>query len=266
MIGYVIGDIIGSRFEFANHKTTDPYDFELFSPACKTTDDTIMSVAVMKTLLDGGDDYERNYAEFGQQYPKKGYGGRFAIWVADPDRKPYQSWGNGSGMRAGPCGWWEDTLEKTRARAIQSALPTHDHPEGIKGAEAIASAIFLARAKKTPDEIGAYIAEQFGYDLNRTTDQIRPGYTFHVSCMKSVPEAIICALESKDFEHAIRLAISIGGDTDTVAAMAGGIAEALHGVPEPILIKAIDFIEPELLQINLKFINAVKSKLAEATQ
>ena len=230
MLGAIIGDIAGSVYEFHPHKSKD---FPLFSEKSAFTDDTVMTLAVAEALMNGGaeEDYIASMQRWGRRYPDGGYGGRFFGWLFQKEPQPYNSFGNGSAMRVSPVAWFYDSLEAVENAAALSARVTHNHPEGIKGAQAIASAGFLARTGYAKSEIKNYISSQFGYDLDRTLDEIRPVYGFEVSCPSSVPEAIIAFLESGDFESAIRGAISIGGDSDTIAAMTGALAEAAYGVP-----------------------------------
>jgi len=229
MIGAIIGDVIGSRFERHNTKTKD---FELFTPQSRFTDDTVLTVAVADAILNGLD-YEETIRKYAQQYPHAGYGGTFKQWAMGLIEGPYNSWGNGSAMRVSPVGFAFNTKEEVLAEAKKTADVSHNHPEGVKGAQAIALGVFLAKQGKTKEEIKSEIVLESGYDLDRTIDQIRPDYRFDVSCAGSVPEAIISFLESTDFEDAIRTAISLGGDSDTIACMAGALAEAFYdGVPE----------------------------------
>ena len=227
MLGAIIGDIVGSVYEWNNIKTKD---FPLFSERCFFTDDTVMTVAVADALLNGGtsDAFIDAMKKFGRLYPNSGYGGRFAGWLSSDNREPYNSWGNGSAMRVAPCAWFADSLDEAESLAELSAAVTHDHPEGIKGARATAAAIYLARTGVTKAGIKDYIETKYGYDLSRTLDVIRPRYRFNESCQGTVPEAIIAFLESDGFEDAIRNAISLGGDSDTLAAITGGIAEAYY--------------------------------------
>ena len=226
MLGAVIGDIAGSRFEFDNYRHTD---FDIFSPDSDFTDDTICTVAIADWVLQGCND---NLASILQDWcraypcPKGAYGGRFSQWIEWKDPEPYNSWGNGSAMRVSAVGWAFATLEETLHFAEQSAIVTHNHPEGIKGAQAVAAAIFWARTGIGKAQIKENITRQFGYDLSQSCDQIRPHYHFNESCQETVPQAITAFLESDDFEHAIRLAVSLGGDSDTLAAITGSIAEA----------------------------------------
>ncbi|SCD21167.1 ADP-ribosylglycohydrolase [Proteiniphilum saccharofermentans] len=224
IIGAIAGDIIGSVFERNNVKTAK---FPLFSDKSDFTDDTVLTVAVADAIL-----HDKDFAEtiwkYGRKHPYRGYGGFFIEWLQSENRAPYGSYGNGSAMRVSPVGFAFDTLEEVLDVARQTAEVTHDHPEGIKGAQAVASAVFFARKGKTKDEIKQYITETFGYDLNFTLDEIRSYYTFDTTCQGSVPQAIRAFLESSDYESAIRLAISIGGDSDTIACMTGAIAAAYY--------------------------------------
>ena len=229
MIGALAGDIIGSVYEFNNIKTKE---FPLFCIESSYTDDSIMTIAVADWLLHGGD-LVRVMQYYGSKYPfpMGGYGARFNKWLHEKNPKPYNSWGNGSAMRVSAVGWKFDSLEKTLEVAKETAIVSHNHPEGIKGAQATAAAIYLARSGKSKQEIKQYIETAFSYDLDRSCDDIRPDYSFDVSCQGTVPEAIIAFLDSSDFEHAIRLAVSLGGDSDTLACITGGIAEAYYGMP-----------------------------------
>lgn len=234
MIGSIIGDIVGSIFEHRNIKITD---FKLFNFGARFTDDTVLTIATADAILNNLP-YDIAFRKWGRNYPARGYGSHFEEWLCSKDPRPYNSWGNGSAMRVGPIGFAFNDIEEVLEEAKRSAEITHNHPEGIKGAQAIAAAIFLARTGSTKSEISEHITEKFGYDLNRTVDEIRPDYKFDISCQGSVPEAIICFLDSSDFENCIRLSISIGGDSDTIACMAGGIAQAYY-----------KFISPELIDI-----------------
>ena len=280
MIGAIAGDVIGSVYE---HNPVRTKDFRLFHALARPTDDSVLTLAVAAALLDRADaagtpdaavgDYARHLREFGRRYPDAGYGGSFRRWFeADADSSggaPYNSWGNGSAMRVSPVAWAfgceRDVLEQARL----SALPTHDHPEGVKGAQAVALAVFLARTGATRDEIRRAIAERFAYDLDRTVDSIRPAYAFDVSCQGSVPEAIVAFLDSTDFEDAIRNAVSLGGDADTQACVAGAIAEAYYGgVPEAILawvLPRLDRFELDLVTRFLgRFVGGASAAAAEA--
>lgn len=248
MIGAIIGDIVGSVYEWNNIKTKN---FPLFNSECFFTDDTVMTLAIAEGLMNGGDDEDFIAAmkKYGRLYPDSGYGGRFGSWLFSDDISPYNSWGNGSAMRVSPVAWAFDTLSEVEKYAEISAAVTHNHPEGIKGAQAIAAAIFLARKGKTKEEIKAYIEKKYGYNLNRSLDEIRPNYRFNESCQETVPEAIIAFLESVDFEDAIRNAISLGGDSDTLAAITGSIAEAVYGIPKDIKEKALLILDQGLLNV-----------------
>ena len=240
MYGAILGDMIGSPYEFDRGNKTK--DFPLFVADSQFTDDTVMTIAVADALLRVGktadDDAVRrevisSMQAWGREYPYAGYGGRFFDWLFSHRMpQPYNSWGNGSAMRVSSAGWLFDTLEETRRFARLTAEVTHNHPEGIKGAESTASAIFLARNGATKEEIKDYIVGEFGYDLSRTCDEIRPHYRHVESCQETVPEAITAFLEGTDFEDVIRTAVSLGGDCDTLTCIAGSIAEAFYGIPE----------------------------------
>lgn len=239
MYGAILGDIIGSPFEFDRGDKTK--DFKLFSRRSHYTDDSVMTLAVCEALLKVGQDATVKEIEdavitsmqsWGRRYPHAGYGGYFRRWLTACHPEPYNSFGNGSAMRVSAAGWLYDSLEKTRTVAKATANVTHNHPEGIKGAEATASAIFMARNGSSKEEIKKYIENEFHYDLNRTLDEIRPSFHMDETCQKTVPEAIIAFLEAKDFEDAIRNVVSLGGDTDTLGAITGSIAEAYYRIPE----------------------------------
>jgi len=224
MLGAIAGDVIGSVFERYPTKSTE---FPLFSRVSTFTDDTVLTVAIAFSILKKTD-YTQSLKMFGQKYPHAGYGGFFYRWMFSPDSSPYNSWGNGSAMRVSPVGFAFSSFEEVLDEAGKSAEVTHNHPEGIKGAQATALAIYLARKGEGREGIRKEISSRFGYDLNRSVDEIRKTYRFDVSCQGSVPEAIISFLESENFEDAIRKAISLGGDSDTLACMAGGIAQAYY--------------------------------------
>ncbi len=229
MIGAIVGDYVGSVYEWDRIKTKD---FPLFQPRCTYTDDSVLTVAVAEAILTG-----RSYADtirkLGSKFPDAGYGGMFRQWLRARTMGPYNSWGNGSAMRVSPVGWAFDDVDTVLEEARKSAEVTHDHPEGIKGAQATALAIFLARTGYPKHSIREEIARRFGYDLDRTLDEIRPTYTFDESCQRTVPEAIIAFLESSSYEDAIRNAVSLGGDSDTLACITGSIAEAHYGEVPP---------------------------------
>lgn len=237
MYGALLGDMIGAPYEFDRGNKSK--EFPLFCENSRFTDDSVMTIAVAEALLDSrflDDDSIRaalikSMRKWGKKYPDAGYGRKFLCWLREKDPKPYGSCGNGSAMRVSAAGWLFDTLEETREKARLTAEVTHDHPEGIKGAEAASSAIFLARTGRSKEEIRDYIVQEFGYDLSRTCDQIRPSYYHNESCQKTVPEAITAFLEGTDFEDVIRTAVSLGGDCDTLTCIAGSIAEAFYGVP-----------------------------------
>jgi ADP-ribosylglycohydrolase len=249
IIGAVAGDIIGSVYEFHNIKTVK---FDLFCPRSEFTDDSVLTLATMDVLMN-----QKNYTEayqlFGRKYPNS-YGHGFYSWIRSENPEPYNSWGNGSAMRVSPVGWYGGSLDEVMAEAQRSAEVTHNHPEGIKGAQSAAAAIYMARTGKTKAEIKKFITDTFDYDLDRKIDDIRPDYQFNESCQGTVPEAIIAFLESTDFENAIRLAISIGGDSDTIACITGGIAEAYYKtIPENIVENVLRILPEELVRIVEEF-------------
>lgn len=253
ILGAIGGDIIGSVFEWNPHKSTD---FKLFTNYSHFTDDTVMTLANMAWLV-----HRVNYHTneglinvmhwMGNRYPDAGYGGKFSVWITSKSKEPYYSYGNGSAMRCSPIGWMFDTIEDTLEYAKKSAEVTHNHPEGIKGAQSVAAAIFFARNGKDKQYIKKYIEDNFGYNLSRTVEEIRPKYKFDVTCRGSVPESIICFLESTSYESAVRLAVSLGGDSDTQAAIAGSIAEAFYGIPDEIsneIEKRLDSLQIEIIK------------------
>lgn len=250
MLGAMIGDIVGSIYEWHNIKTTE---FKFFQEHCFFTDDTVLTAATASALMTDSD-FTTAYQDFARRYPRRGYGGNFSGWIHRSDPQPYNSWGNGSAMRVSPVGFAFDTAEEVLTMAKMSAEVTHNHPEGIKGAQSTALAIFLARQGTSREEIRETIKTRFGYHLDRTLDEIRPRYTFDVSCQGSVPEAIIAFLESKSYEDAVRKAISLGGDSDTIACITGGIAEAFYGdVPDDIAKQGRGFLPDEFIQILYDF-------------
>jgi len=250
MLGAIAGDIIGSVYEHNNIKTTD---FPLFSTGGRFTDDTVLTVALADTIL-RGHDYSRKMEDYYFYYPDAGYGGNFHKWATAKIHKPYNSWGNGSAMRVSPVAWAYQDMQTVLQKAKESAEVTHNHPEGIKGAQATASAIFLARTGKTKDEIREFIVGNFSYELDESLDSIREYYDFDVSCQGSVPQAIRAFLESEDYEDAVRKAVSIGGDSDTIACITGGIAEAFFkGVPKGITETALSILDDRLRDIVTEF-------------
>lgn len=250
MLGAIIGDIVGSPYEFESDKTKD---FMLFSPHCRPTDDSIMTIAVGCACVEADcydeDNFERTLVEkmreLGRMYRGAGYGGMFYRWLMSDHMQAYNSFGNGSAMRVSPTAYAVDTLEDVERLAKWSAEVTHNHPEGVKGAQAIAAAIFLARTGSSKDEIKRYIEDKY-YDLDFTLDDIREGYSFDVTCQGSVPQAIECFLEAEDYEDAVRNAVSLGGDADTQAAMAGAIAEAFFGIPDELQEEGLSYLDDTL--------------------
>jgi ADP-ribosylglycohydrolase len=251
MLGAITGDIIGSRYEFNNFRSTQ---FTLFDEKeCFFTDDSILTIALADAIL-----HDKNYADIMRsyylRYPDVGYGASFREWACTANAPAYNSWGNGAAMRISSVGYAFNNMEEVLANSKKYTEVTHNHPEGIKGAAATAAAIFLARTHHSKAEIKMYIESNFGYDLNRCCDEIRPHYVFNESCQGTVPEAIIAFLESTDFESAVRLAVSLGGDSDTLTCITGGIAEAFYGgVPKDIAEKALSFLDEPLREITLKF-------------
>jgi ADP-ribosylglycohydrolase len=246
MIGAIAGDIIGSIYEQNGIKTKD---FPLFDDRCDFTDDTVLTVAIADAILSDGS-YLASVRRIAARYPNAGYGGSFYQWLRSHDSQPYNSWGNGSAMRVSPVGFAFSTEDQVLAHARQTAEITHNHPEGIKGAQATALAVFLARTGHDKAAIRERIASQFGYNLNRTLDRIRPSYSFDISCQGTVPEALIAFLESDSYEDAIRNAISLGGDSDTLACITGGVAEAFYGgVPTEIVARVKQVLTPDLWKV-----------------
>ena len=225
----------------------------MFGKRTRFTDDTVLTIATMDCILNKKS-YTKGYQSYGRKYPDAGFAGMFYDWIFDEYPEPYDSWGNGSAMRVSPVGWAYNTLDKVLLQAKRSAEVTHNHPEGIRGAQATASAIFLAKTGKTKEEIKQFIENTFEYDLNRSLAEIRPSYQFDVSCQGSVPEAVIAFLESTDFESAIRLAISIGGDSDTIACIAGALAEAFfQDIPEYIFENTLRVLPQEFVEVIEEF-------------
>ncbi len=269
MLGAILGDMIGAPYEFDRGGKTK--DFPLFIDSSKFTDDTVMTVAVAEALLDtlGSPDAEikaalvRSMQKWGRAYPRAGYGGMFRQWLAKADPKPYGSFGNGSAMRVAAAGWLGNDIAEVRRLAALTAAVTHNHPEGIKGAESAASAIFLARTGADKAEIRRYIVSEFGYDLSRTCDEIRPGYHHVESCQETVPEAMTAFLEGDDFEDVIRTAVSLGGDCDTLTCISGSIAEAFYGIPDDIEKEGLSRLTPDVRSVVDRFYGAIKQ---QATQ
>ncbi len=250
MIGAIAGDIIGSVYEQHQIKTKD---FPLFDPHCNFTDDTVLTVAIADAILTGKP-YVDSVRRLGRRYPHAGYGGSFIHWLHTPDAGPYNSWGNGSAMRVSPVGFAFTTEEEVLAQANATAEITHNHPEGIKGAQATALAVFLARTGSDKETIRSRIIDQFAYDLDRTVEDIRPAYRFDISCQGTVPAALVAFLDSESYEDAVRNAISLGGDSDTLACITGGIAEAFYGdIPEGVFTKVKELLTPDLWAVTEAF-------------
>ncbi len=277
MIGAIIGDIVGSRFEFNNHRSKK---FELFTDKCKVTDDSIMTLAVAKAIMETEKNlkllsnnsvsnfyyYEllrrmtiRYMQEIGRKYPYCGYGGMFGHWIFSDNPKPYNSFGNGAAMRISPVGFIAATEEEARILSERITAVTHNHNEGIKGAEATVISIYMAKKRASKEEIRQEINENY-YNLNFTIDEIRDTYEFNETCQETVPQAIVAFLESNSFEDAIRTAISGGGDSDTLAAITGSIAEAYYGIPEDIKEKALTYLDADLRSIYDEWCEFIKNK------
>lgn len=251
MLGAIAGDIIGSVYEgkVAWQSVRTPHFEPLFHPLARFTDDTVLTIAVAESILHGGDLVDL-FEDYAHSYPSAGYGGTFRRWAASESRESYNSWGNGAAMRVSPVGYAYDSLDEVMLRAKWTAEVTHDHPEGIKGAKATAAAVFLARTGKGKDEIRDYVERKFGYRLDTTIDELRPGFDFQVSCQRTVPPALIAFLESTDYEDAIRLAVSLGGDSDTIACIAGGVAQAYYGgVPQEIRDQSLARLDDRLRSV-----------------
>ena len=273
MLGAIIGDIVGSIYEFDNIKTKE---FDFFTDEKFFTDDTVMTVAIADAIMNGGqhENFIQSMKKWGVDYIDKSYGHSFRNWLTSENSEPYNSWGNGSAMRVSPCGWVakldipiEEGIKQTEELARMSAEVTHNHPEGIKGAQATASSIFFMRYGKSKNAVEEYknklkdyIQNKYKYDLNFTLNEIRPSYAFNESCQKTVPQAIVSFLESENFEDAIRNAISIGGDSDTLAAITGSIAEAAYGIPEDIKEKAISYLDKKIKELYNKWANFINLK------
>ncbi len=250
MLGAIAGDIIGSIYEWHNIKTKE---FPLFSSGCFFTDDTILTVALADTILTGTP-YQENLKQFYCWYPEGGYGSNFSRWASQPDPNPYNSWGNGAAMRISPAGYAYADLATVLIKTTEFTAVTHNHPEGLKGGQATATAIFLARTGHSKAAIKTYLEEQFGYNLSRSIADLRPHYQFNESCQETVPQAICAFLESTDFEDALRTAVSLGGDTDTLTCITGGLAQAFYGgVPEPIAAAVYERLDERLGAITRAF-------------
>jgi ADP-ribosylglycohydrolase len=250
VLGSIVGDIIGSVYEHFPIKTME---FPLFQNRSRFTDDTVLTVAIASSILEKVD-YATSLRKFGQKYPNAGYGGAFFNWLFDPESRPYNSWGNGAAMRVSPVGFAFATIEEVLEEGKNTAVVSHNHPEGIKGAQTTALAVFLARTGAGKKQIQAEITRRFGYELSRTIDEIRPQYGFDISCQGTVPEAITAFLESEDYEDAVRKAISLGGDSDTLACITGGIAHAFYKeIPEKIVMEVRGRLPQEFLSIIDKF-------------
>jgi len=257
MYGAILGDIIGSRFEFDRGGKTK--EFELFTEECEFTDDTVMTVAVAEGLMNAGeaatsDEIRRevisSMKKWGKMYPDAGYGGSFYDWLFySKDTKPYGSYGNGSAMRVSAAGWLYDSMERTREAAVATADVTHNHPEGIKGAECTAAVIFLARTGASKEDIRAYVEKEFGYDMSRSVDELRLRHRHVETCQDSLPKALCSFLEGESYEDVVRNAVSLGGDTDTLAAIAGSMAEAFFGIPASLRAEGERFLPDDMMEV-----------------
>ena len=263
IIGAIAGDVIGSAYEF---NPTREFDFELFTDKSTFTDDTVLTIANALWLLEDERHTPEKLVEIMldmcRRYPGRGYGGRFANWIHDVNPQPYNSFGNGSAMRVSPVGYYARSREEALELAKISAEVTHNHPEGIKGAQATAAAIFLARQGKSKHEIREYVEKTFHYDLSRTLDEIRPTFTFDETCQCTVPESITCFMEGKDYEDVVRLSVTLAGDADTIAAIAGSISSAVDDVPNEITQPVIALLSEEFCTILLRFNELVTKREA----
>lgn len=258
LLGAICGDIIGSTYEFNPVKYPD---FPLLPPGSTFTDDSVMTCAVAEWLMKGSD-LSKTLQSWGQRHCDIGYGPDFLKWIWSDNPKPYYSWGNGAVMRVSAVGWYARTLDECIELARQTAIVSHNHPEGIKGSQAVAMAVFMARAGSHKNQIKRKIAERFGYDLSRTVSDIRQTYTFDASCQGSVPEAIICFLESEDYESAVRLAVSLGGDADTMACIAGAIAGAYYReIPDYIVNHCLSLLSPDIINTISAFTNLLNTRI-----
>ena len=266
MLGAILGDIVGSPYEFDRSDKVKDFGPLLIKKSVYT-DDSVMTIAVADALMKAGVEADESDIKnglvqslkyWGRKYPNAGYGGRFYYWLRKENSNPYGSWGNGSAMRVSSVGWLYDSIERTREVARATAEVTHNHPEGIKGAESTASAIYMARTGASKDEIRRYITDEFGYDLSRTVDQIRPTYHHVESCQQTVPEAITAFLEGNDFEDVVRTAVSLGGDCDTLTCIAAAIAEAFYGIPDGYQKEVLKRIEPDMIEVYERFLKLKK--------
>lgn len=261
MFGAIIGDVAGSRFEFDRGPWIKTFEF--LTPGCEWTDDSCMTIAIGEALLEAGRDADaetikaeciKSMKKWGRKYPYAGYGARFINWVLTDDPKPYNSWGNGSAMRVSAAGLIYDSIERTREVARLTAEVTHNHPEGIKGAECTAAVMFLARTGKTKEEIRTYVESDFNYDLSLSVDELRPLHKHDESCMDALPKALISFFEGESYEDVVRNAVSLGGDTDTIATIAGAMAGAFYGVPEELKTRVRGYLEDDMLEILDRFV------------
>lgn len=260
MYGAILGDIIGSRFEFDRGGWSK--DFQLLTQGCEFTDDSVMTVAVADALLTAGrtattEEIEaaciKSMQKWGRKYPNAGYGSRFIYWVHSRNPEPYGSFGNGSAMRVSAAGWLYDTVERTREVAGATANVSHNHPEGLKGAECTAAVMFLGRIGRSKDEIKAYVEKEFGYDLSKSVDELRPLHEHVETCMDSLPKALVSFLEGTSYEDVVRNAVSLGGDTDTLAAIAGAMAEAFYGMPDELKKQCLCRIPDDMREVVQRF-------------
>lgn len=267
MNGAIFGDIIGSRFEFDRGPWTK--EFELFTDECNWTDDSVMTIAVMEALMNAGKDADvetikaecvKSMQKWGRKYPNAGYGARFIYWVHAKNPEPYNSWGNGSAMRVSAAGWIYDSVERTREVAKATAEVSHNHPEGIKGAECTATVMYLARNGVSKENIKDYVVREFGYDVSRTVDELRPLHRHDESCQDALPKALVSFFEGESYEDVVRNAVSLGGDTDTIAAIAGAMADAMYGVPVGITAKGIQYLETDMNEVCNAFPDFVKGE------
>lgn len=261
MYGAILGDIVGSRFEFDSGPWTK--DFEFLTNECCYTDDSVMTVAIADALLAAGKDASvdvikeeciKSMKKWGKKYPNVGYGSRFIHWVLSDDSKPYNSYGNGSAMRVSAAGWFGDSIERTREVARATAEVTHNHPEGIKGAECTAAVMYLARTGSSKEAIKEYAVKEFGYDISKSVDEMRPFHRHNESCMDALPKALISFFEGNSYEDVVRNAVSLGGDTDTIASIAGAIAECMYGIHLP---NISGFIPDDMREVAERFYSEI---------